>query len=222
MAIAYVSGSAANAGSGTSVAVPAPAGIVAGNLLVMIGYTANGETADVINVPAGWTRAGSPMPGVYLVGAAGVFVKVATGGEPASYTVTGTAYLSAAILQYSGSAGLAGDPVYNAGTTGNPQPATGTRPVTAAGSVAVAGFGSYGGNAWSTPNGMTARPFTQASTSTSLYTFDATVAPTTAGPYTSTQASTGHAEVLFVVAPAAGGTPPPAPAYNASQFLPFF
>jgi hypothetical protein len=64
--------------------VTTPAGVVSGDLLIM--YAAVFDTGPVISTPSGWTLLDStntsPTQPVYI------FYKIATGSEPASYTLT--------------------------------------------------------------------------------------------------------------------------------------
>lgn len=66
--------------SGTAVEVPVPVGTADGDLMVAFVFTAAGARTPV--APAGWstvTSDGTAKPGV------GIFTKVATGSEPATY-----------------------------------------------------------------------------------------------------------------------------------------
>jgi hypothetical protein len=79
----------ATSGGSTSVDVPKPSGVVAGDFL-MAAVTVNGAAASAINPPdASWTlvsRSNSPSNDVGL----GVWWKIATGSEPANYTLSWT------------------------------------------------------------------------------------------------------------------------------------
>jgi hypothetical protein len=71
-------------GSGTNHVCPMPAGVVAGDALVMILHAWGGGT-PVITTPAGWTSRGFHNPGGDVWGC---YTKIASGSEGASVTVT--------------------------------------------------------------------------------------------------------------------------------------
>ncbi|MBF6559147.1 MAG: hypothetical protein IVW56_02570 [Candidatus Binataceae bacterium] len=80
---ALVSSSQNNANA-TSVAINAPAGIVAGNALVANIFWVS--PTGTFTPPAGWTQIRADATSVSYGLTAGVFCKVATGSEPANYT----------------------------------------------------------------------------------------------------------------------------------------
>ena len=96
-AIAFVSSSnALNASATTSLVVNAPAGLVAGQ--VLIAHTmalAGSANAVTTSAPAGWVAIGSPITGNKY--AMTEFYKITTAGEPASYTFTFAPASTAAI-----------------------------------------------------------------------------------------------------------------------------
>lgn len=78
MPIAFVgSNSVLNSSSGSSTAVPMPAGIAAGQLLLVL--VANIGTSPVPSAPSGWTLVGNFSPGTSLTSY--LYRRVATGGE---------------------------------------------------------------------------------------------------------------------------------------------
>ena len=91
--------SATASGSGTSLAVPKPAGVVSGDVMVAIVAVRSNPT---ITVPAGWTLAQLTSNGTTIRQA--TYWKVATGSEPASTTFTynQSRASSGAINAYSG------------------------------------------------------------------------------------------------------------------------
>ncbi|WP_454056852.1 hypothetical protein [Cupriavidus sp. Marseille-Q8015] len=78
------------ADSGHSVAIPAPAGIVAGNLLLAVFSCDDGTFPTTISCP-GWTLLTNyTFTTRNNTGIIGAFYKIASASEPASYTFTGT------------------------------------------------------------------------------------------------------------------------------------
>jgi hypothetical protein len=110
-AISFVSAAgAATALATTAVVVPAPAGIVPGNLLTAF-FGNNLASAATVTPPAGWTQAYTLWPGGGFEGNTFVFTKTATGSEPGSYTFTSTsAFLACAVVQWARTAALDGTP----------------------------------------------------------------------------------------------------------------
>ncbi|MFP5311001.1 MAG: phytase, partial [Actinomycetes bacterium] len=95
---------AVNTSTSTTLAIPKPANVAEGNLLVSC-VALTGGTVTSTGVPAGWTRLAAATsianPKVYG------FYKVATASEPASYSWTTTSTTGGgAISTYSGAAGL--------------------------------------------------------------------------------------------------------------------
>lgn len=109
--------------SGTSFSVLMPTGIVAGNLLLMIVRYLQAPTA--VAVPAGWSDAGSYIPGgTYSMA---IFMKLAVGGEgTASVTTTAaTTNKTATVLRISnfyGTLASGVDAFYAISTTAAPDP----------------------------------------------------------------------------------------------------
>ncbi len=101
----------ANAGGSGQLAVPVPAGVTMGDLMVLAVY---GNTAGgLIGGPAGWQTAFSPSGGTMAL-----FWRIATASEPASYNVTGRAFfqLCGAMFLYSAAAMCAPVPSSTSGT----------------------------------------------------------------------------------------------------------
>jgi hypothetical protein len=86
MAVAFrAAGTIADHATSGTVAVPYPAGIAAGDLLVIAGEH---ESARTMNLPSGWTRLFGPVNASGGGGAMEFFYKVATGSESGTLTVT--------------------------------------------------------------------------------------------------------------------------------------
>lgn len=87
----------------TSHVVPMPSGVVAGDVLIMVGYMQSVGTTPT--TPTGWTaRSAFETGGVGFF----LFTKIATGAEGASVTVStpASSYSTIGIIAYSGSAGI--------------------------------------------------------------------------------------------------------------------
>jgi hypothetical protein len=97
--IAFRGASSANNPTATTIVIPKPAGVVAGDaMLAAVAFRGN----PTITPPAGWTLVRQDVNG--NTHRQSIFVKVAGGAEPASYTFTLSAAQSAAggIVAYSG------------------------------------------------------------------------------------------------------------------------
>jgi hypothetical protein len=96
-------GLAVTGGPQSSHVVPMPAGVVAGDILVMAGHTTSGGV--IPSSISGWT-----LHAATVVSSTGYFMatKIATGSEGASVTVTtvGAGYSTIGIIAYSGAAGI--------------------------------------------------------------------------------------------------------------------
>jgi hypothetical protein len=203
MAVAFVSGSA-NSGTGTSVIVNAPAGIVAGNLLVAVVYCGVSTTSPGFS-SAGW---GTQMsnPNANTAGGWGVLTKLATTSEPSTYTINGPGKLSAAILQFSGAAAALDGSIATNFVASNQTACTApsaTPSVT--GDIVLAVFGSFTGSSFTTPSGMSAGP--SATSSSSIYSFYNTLATTSpTGTISSTQGTaTTYGGLSLLTTPIAPG-----------------
>lgn len=97
--IAFRSAATAANGTATTVVVPAPAGVTAGDVLVA-GITTRG--VPTVTAPAGWTVVRNDVNGTTLRQV--VYTKVATTAEPASYTWTLSASKAGVgqVLSYTG------------------------------------------------------------------------------------------------------------------------
>lgn len=218
MTVDYVSASSSSGLTDTAT-VQAPAGIVAGNLLLALVFDASGTTsADWIG-PADWTLQGSQKHRAYGDGVA-VWTKVAGTAEPASYDFGSNGNTSIVLLQYEGTAGLDGAPQFaNSGkATNTSAPVT----TTTAGGKLVLAYGSVHGYTWSAPDGTTARDNARTVSVSSIYAFDVPLDAAGLSPsYTST-ASGSDGSVSAAVALLAADPGDDTPAYDAAQFLPFF
>jgi hypothetical protein len=186
-----VSGSSqANTTFGATVVVPAPAGIVAGNLLVALCYSAANSTTSWAG-PSGWTAKAENVNST--AGTSAVFTHTASGSEPGAYTFTaaGNAWGCAAILQISGLADIAATAIaFNTDST-NPTACTAPSQTPAAiGDLLLAAFCSYSGRNFTTPAGMTAGPSAANAGVESIFTFYENVSSVAAtGPIASTQSA---------------------------------
>lgn len=99
--------------SGTTHACPMPAGVVAGDVLIMIAHAWGGGT-PTLTTPTGWTSRGFHNPGADVFGC---YTRVADGSEGASVTVTASVSTMSniGILAYSGATGV--DAVTDFGST---------------------------------------------------------------------------------------------------------
>jgi hypothetical protein len=130
----------------TSHVCPMPAGVVAGDVLVMIAHAWGGGT-PTLTTPTGWTSRGFHNPGSDVFGC---YTRVADGSEGANVTVpASTSTLgNIAILAYSG--GSAVDAVTDFGSLQST--ATPTVPsVTATAAGVVVGVAAFAGAASATP-----------------------------------------------------------------------
>lgn len=170
MTIGYVSGSAASEdGGATTVTLPSPGGIVAGNLLVAVEYVPS-STAPTSSVaaPDGWTVAAQQAS--TTAGFMTLYTKTATAAEPASYTFTGPGTQSVVVLQYQGASGIDTALFKNATTATTAGTVTSARPAQPA-EMEVVVYGSTVGAVWGTPTGADRRQYT-VGTNDSLYAFD--------------------------------------------------
>ena len=156
MAVAFVSASANwTVGTGTSTAVPAPASIVAGNLLMAVMQVMYGTASA--GASSGWTK--QTELGAGTAAYIAVFTKTATGSEPGSYTFTwtGVSYGAVNILQYSGTTGLDGTSQLINSTTANTSIAAPSITPSVTGDMWVAAAGQAAGANPSLPAGFTSR-----------------------------------------------------------------
>ena len=167
----YVSGNATNSAGAASLAVNAPASIVANNFLVAFVYSGSNTPAPTFGGPAGFTQAGVNTPATGQCAA--VYSKVATGSEPATYafTCTGGGVTGIVILQYSGASAVDAATFNSATST-----TSGTAPsATATGSsdtwVVCVGDNAAGAIP-STPTGFTARNSSVAAGARGVWSFD--------------------------------------------------
>jgi hypothetical protein len=102
--ISVVAVSAPDPGSNnvSSVTVPLPTGVTAGDLLLAVIAFRGGDQSAIASTPAGWTQVTSTVDGALL--GMSVFRKLATAVEPASYTWTFSASnrAAAAIMAFRG------------------------------------------------------------------------------------------------------------------------
>jgi hypothetical protein len=203
----FVSGSNAHALADT-VAVPAPASIASGNLLVAFIYA---YSASAFILDTGWTAALS-HPLASGGGGCCVATKTAGSSEPATYTLgqTGSSYgVNVSILQFSGAGGLDGSVLFNAMGSTNAPTAPAQTP-TKTPDTLVAGFASWQPALANTPAGMTAGPSGVQPTYTSNATFYQYISGTSStGTISTTYAGTvfqSGISVSFLLAPPAAVT----------------
>lgn len=223
-AIALRSTASGHNAGGSSLILPAPSGVAAGDVLVA---TADVTHAATITPPSGWASVRSDLhpSGNQLRQA--TFVRVATASEPATYTWAFSAAHAAAggILAYSGVDAVS--PV--AASSG--QPATASTQVvapsvapTTAGGVLVAIFGVAATRAITPPSGMAGRVADGAAIAagekTSVATADQTLplaGPTGSRVATVATATDGIGQLVALrpAAPSSGDTTPPSVALTA-------
>jgi hypothetical protein len=145
-----------NSGSATSLVIPAPAGIQAGDVLIAC-VAARGNPN--FTAPAGWTLIRLDVNGFTLRQA--LYWKVATGAEPAEYTWTlsNTQAAAGGIMAYTGVSNS--NPIdQSSGLISSGTDATGTAPsvtTTVNGAMVIAFFGVARNSPIDAPSGMTER-----------------------------------------------------------------
>jgi hypothetical protein len=182
MSVAFVSAGSATDSSST-VTIPAPAGIIAGNLLVaVVFYATNGTSA--MTAPSGFVSQGRSLTDISHInaGVAEVFTKTATGSEPATYAFTApSAYTAGTVMQYSGTTGVDGAATYTSTTTlGTPWTAPSTTP--GAGNTAdmwLVLLGT-GPTTSTTPSGFTSRVATATGTAQDVFVWEQLLASSAA------------------------------------------
>jgi MSHA biogenesis protein MshQ len=208
----------------SSLTIPAPAGVVANDVLLALVADRNGDTGGIASAPAGWslvtsTRDGARL-GMYL------YLKVAAAGEPVDYTWTFTASSrsAAAIMAFRGVD--TASPVVTSGSQVNGASTSITAPSITPGvanTMLVGFWANINGNAVLTAPGSMSTAFLLAATGAgpnglALLGASAIHAPTTAtGTRVATSslslAGTGH-----LVALRPGAAPPVAPGgFNAFE-----
>jgi Bacterial Ig-like domain len=199
--IAFRAASSANNATATSLVIPAPGGLVSGDVLLAV-VSARG--APTITAPAGWTLVRLDINATTMRQA--VFVRTAGGAEPGSYTFTLSSAQSAAggIVAYSGVDGSS--PIDAHGGQINAASTSITAPSITTGGpdrMLVGFFGTAALTTITPPAGLTER-FDQTVPATNQYkvtseTGDALVAAGATGPRTALAANSA-ANVGQVVA----------------------
>jgi hypothetical protein len=160
VAIAVRSTSSLNAGFGAQspAAVPVPAGVQAGDLLVAVCMQAK-EGTSAPTWPSGWSQIGTTAGGTRggANGASAVFVKTATASEGTTYSVTYPATTNTLIFDLTGANTATptdAAPVWNTGTT---SPCLTTAITVGSGSLLITVFSVLNGTAmtFGTPTNMT-------------------------------------------------------------------
>ena len=196
--------SSSAAASGKSVAVPKPAGVLSGDVMVAIVGVRSNAT---ITAPAGWTLAQLTSNGTTIRQA--TYWKVATGSEPASYTFTFNASRasSGAIAAYSGVNTTNPVDVFSGGTATStsisaPSVTTGFNK-----DMIIGGFAIANSSAISPPAGMTERTELASGSSIKVEVAEAVLASAGAtGVRTATAASSGaNVGQLLALRAAPGG-----------------
>jgi Domain of unknown function (DUF1929)/Bacterial Ig domain/Kelch motif len=207
------SSSAANNGAATSLVLPRPAGVVAGDVMVAA-VTVRGVPA--ITPPAGWSLVRADADGTFVK--QGVFVKVAGGSEPASFAWT----FSAAKAAAGGIAAFTGvdtaNPVDASGGQANVAAVGLTAPsltTTIANAMLVAMYGLAPVTSVAPPSGMSERwevalPATSPVVSEGASGLHAAVGATGTRVATAAKAVRSVGQ-LVALRPAEGDPPPPPP-----------
>jgi len=190
-------------GSGTSIAVPVPSGVSAGDIVIVCLYV---ETTGTVTPPAGFTQKSSASTTASgQAHTARIFWKRATGSDSGTYTFSwsGTVYHASASMRVSGGT-ASGDPfgsaintaVNNSGTgTTTPAPSSLT-PSTDYCLLVFFGTSYYGGP-WTPPSTWTERvdnsyPPTLATKSQTTATATGSVSATTAASAVGRTGSVGY------------------------------
>jgi hypothetical protein len=214
MTIAFVTSSFANGSASTSTTVNAPASIVAGNILVAIACTASPSGSSF--ALTGFTVQGTPPTDSTTT----ILTKVATGSEPASYTLSNTSqqHNSCVILQFSGASTLDGSAAYNENGAGATACTAPSQTPTVTGDCLIAVFVSLNNKTFTTPTGMTATT-PRSGDFTSTYPFYQVLASTSAtGSISSTQSvSSWYVGSTLLLAGAAPPYLPPGPRSNVAM-----
>ena len=174
MAIAFVASADAVAQPFGQVTVSKPTGTLSGHVLVAQVTTANPTT---ITAPSGWTTLQSGAVGGLRYG---VWVKVAGGSEPSSYTFQFSATVNAvaAIATYSG---VAASPIDVSGSqTGSSTTLTAPSVTTSGNALVLSLFGAQGVDVPTAPSGTTSRVARANTSGSTLRLVDAAHSPASA------------------------------------------
>lgn len=171
-------------GAQNSVSLPAPTTITAGNLLVVCAL-ANSTSTSPSFTCTGFTLASQLLSNGSSTGSIAILTKVATGSEPASYTLGGPNGIRGCILNYSSASAIDVGPSYTqalaATATASAQTAVGGK------DVYIAVFGGLSAQTFGNVTGMV-REFASVSGTGSEYVFDQKLAAAgSVGPASSAQ-----------------------------------
>lgn len=199
--------SAAYSNSSKTLTVPAPAGIVAGDLLLATLVT-SGSTSGPL--PTGWTLGPVSWSSSFNVQVVTAY-KIATSSEPSSYTFTGSATLDASgtIVDYSGVDQT--NPIDTSQTaSGSSGNAVGPSVTTTAANdrvVEAVGFTGAGASLWSPtpPSGMTTRAVANSNSTVTFVAGKAQAAAGASGTFTTVPngIDTGWSAQTIALKPAA-------------------